>query len=48
MATIQNLWGGPDEVIRVFSAGIEILNQDRIVIMSMKAVNFLLCRPASP
>ena len=26
---------------------IEVLNQDRIVVMSMKAVNFLLCRPAS-
>jgi acyl dehydratase len=24
---------------------IEVLNQDRIVAMSMKAVNFLLCRP---
>ena len=27
---------------------IEVLNQDRIVIMSMKAVNFLLCRPPCP
>ena len=26
---------------------IEVLNQDRIVAMSMKAVNFLLCRPSS-
>ena len=27
---------------------IEVLNQDRIVAMSMKAVNFLLCRPSFP
>jgi acyl dehydratase len=27
---------------------IEVLNQDRIVVMSMKAVNFLLCRPPCP
>ena len=27
---------------------IEVQNQDRIVVMSMKAVNFLLCRPAFP
>lgn len=27
---------------------IEVQNQDRIVVMSMKAVNFLLCRPSSP
>jgi hypothetical protein len=26
---------------------IEVLNQDRIVAMSMKAVNFLLCRPST-
>jgi acyl dehydratase len=27
---------------------IEVLNQDRIVVMSMTAVNFLLCRPPCP